>query len=161
MIKNLLMAAILAFSLTTNAADVAKPWYSNIEVKTYAAVEHPNFDAPQLGAGVDIGLKLSAKVSLHVDAMALENDNWGGSTVDRVSLLGQYELLSSANNKLHVYGIAGAGHVFGPNNWLFTAGLGASYDITKNVEVFADGRPYAEFGGEQGISSRFGVGFSF
>lgn len=161
MIKNLIMVSIvLAFSLTTKAAD-SKPWYSNIEVKTYAAVEHANFDAPELGAGVDIGLKLSSKVSLHIDAMALEQDNWGGSSVDRVSLLGQYELLSSANNKLHVYGIAGAGHVFGPNNWLFTAGLGASYDITKNIEVFADGRPYAEFGGAQGISSRFGIGFQF
>ncbi len=155
----LVIAMVLAI-VNVNAAEKT-PWYSNVGVKAYAALEHPQFDNPEWSGGVDVGFKLNDKVSLHADLMSFAYNEWRGSVVDRASLLGKYELFTSANKAFAIYGIAGGGYNLHTDNWLFTAGLGVSYDVTKNIQVFADSRPYAEFNANSGLSSRFGIGYNF
>lgn len=160
MMKSLTIAciALMAAVFTSSAAE---PWYSRVGVKGYAALEHPNFDNPEWSAGVDIGVRLNNKVSLHADLTSFAYNEWGGSVVDRASLLGKYELFTSANKAFMVYGIAGGGYNLDSDNWLFRAGLGVSYDITKNIVVFADSTPYSEFNGNDGLSSRISIGYNF
>lgn len=162
--KKLVLALVLVVSSMTavKAADVAtKSWTDGIGVLPFAALDHPNFARPEWGAGVAIDYAVNAKVSLEAELTAFGTDSWGGNVVDRGVILGKYELLKAANNKLHVYGIAGGGYNLVNNNMLFTAGLGASFDVHKNISAFLDTRPYAEFGAGQGQSTRFGINVHF
>jgi hypothetical protein len=155
-----LLALVLSLATVVNSAEV-KPWYSNISVGTYGALEHSKFDAPEYGAGTDIGIKLSKDVTLSIDVMAFKDVDWAGSSVDRLTLLGKYELFSSANKAVTLYGLGGFGRQLETDNWLFTAGGGAKFKVYKELFVFADSRVYAEFNGSQGLSSRFGLGYQF
>ena len=160
MIKNLILIVTAVLTVASvNAAD--DTLISKLGVKAYAALEHPQFDNPEWSAGVDVGFRLNEKVTLHADLMSFAYNEWRGSVVDRASLLGKYELFTSANKAFVVYGLAGGGYNLHSDNWLFTAGLGVSLDVTKNLQLFADSRPYAEFNANSGLSSRFGIGWNF
>lgn len=160
--KTKLFVMLMMVSLmTVNAAETAKPWYGDITVGAYGALEHRDFNAPEYGAGVDIGFNVNKQVSINIDVMAFEHGNWGESTVDRITLLGKYNLFTTENKRINLYGLAGFGRQLETENWLFTAGGGANLNLTKNIYAFADSRVYSEFDGDKGLSSRAGLGFKF
>lgn len=164
--KNIILSIILSASTVLAAETVLvekqiKPWYSDVSVSAYGGVEHPNFSKPEWGAGLELAVSPNDKVSILVDAFSFETDNWRDQTVDRVSLLGQYELFTSSNKKFNVYGIGGVGYNFREDNFLLSAGLGVGVNIWKGLSLFADSQTYSEFNSTPGQSSRGGFCWSF
>lgn len=152
---------VCLLALCTVVTVKSASFLDGVKVSPYAALEHPDFGAPQWGAGVDVGFELNKYVTLSADLMSLEQNSWGGSTIDRASLLATSSLFNSANKKFNIYGIGGGGFNFNTDNALFTVGLGVKYAFSKHVEVFADSRVYSEFKGDVGESSRMGLSYKF
>lgn len=157
---------LLSCSATLGASEVKimpdkTPWFSDVSVSVYGGVEHPEFSKPEWGAGFEAAVSPNDKVSILVDVFSFETDNWRDQTVDRVSLLGQYELFKSNNKRVNLYGIGGAGYNFREDNFLLSAGLGVGVNVYKGFSVFADSRVYSEFNASAGESSRFGISYSF
>lgn len=138
-----------------------KPFYADVSVSAYGGVEHPNFSKPEWGAGLELSKALNKNVQLSVDIFSFETDNWRDQAVDRVSVLGQYELFQSANKSVGIYGLGGGGYNFRDENFLLTVGLGIGVNVTKHFSLFADSRTYSEFNGNPGQSSRAGISLSF
>lgn len=126
-------------SLPANAKTPAGSFVDSITVSPYGVVRWPNVtDAPEYGAGLDVGVKVNSFVAVHVLNTAYHADNWGGSAIDETSLLVSADITKFKTESFTPYFIGGGSRDWERSDWGFQAGLGARINFNKHVSVGAD-----------------------
>jgi len=138
-----------------------KSWWTDFSVSPFGAVTHPNFGAPEYGAGLDVGYNINKTVSLHVANLAYETDNWKGTTIDETSLLFRADLIRYSKERLVGYLLGAGDRDWGRDDWAFGVGVGAELRFSKNVSVGVDSRIRSWFKNEKDLITRGFVGVRF
>lgn len=131
----------LAAPVRSHAADAAATakWIDGITVSPVGVVRWNDLaGSPDYGAGLDLGVKVNKFVTLHVQNLAYENGDWGGSVIDETALLFQADITRFSNESFTPYFIGGGLRDWDREDWGFQAGLGARVNFNKRVSLGAD-----------------------
>lgn len=143
--KLALLAVVLA-AFTLSASEPTKPaqpiakevksWTDGITVSAVGALKHENLGGkPIYGTGLDIGLPLdkAGVMSLHVENLAYQTDNWKGSAVDETEIIFGTRVFHQ--NRISGHLLMSGGHEWNRDDWGFGAGAAIGYDITKQLSA--------------------------
>lgn len=140
LIVGILLSSVVIYAAETPKAPVVKEqknFLESVNLGVVGAVRHVNIanedSHANLGAGLQLGLPVNKYVDLRVVALAYENNDWGDSVIDEVGFGGKVNLVKGLQEKLHLYGTGTGYRDFEADDWGFGVGLGAQYNITKNV----------------------------
>ena len=167
--RPIIALATLTICLGAFAAEVqlvdkppSRDWWTDVSITPFGVLTRPNLtDAPQWGAGLDVGYSINHYVSLHVANLAYEMNEWRGPAIDETSLLLRADLIRSSKERFVFYGLGGADRAWGAEDWGFSVGAGAELRLAKNISIGADCRVRAWFKQEKDLETRGFVSFRF
>lgn len=114
-------------------------WIDSITVAPVGVVRWNDLaGSPDYGAGVDLGVRVNKFVSIHVQNLAYETCDWGGSAIDETALLVQADITRFSNESFTPYFLGGGVRDWDREDWGFQAGLGARINFNKRVSLGAD-----------------------
>lgn len=138
------LLALLCSVLLVTAAEPpvpAKPrtFLDSVTLSPYGVVRWANVtDAPDYGAGIDLGFKVNSFVGIHVLNTAYKTDNWGGVAIDETTLLVQADITKFKYESFTPYFIGGGSRDWQRSDWGLQAGLGGRINFSKNFSTGAD-----------------------
>ncbi len=135
-----------------------------LSVETLGVMRSINIgDGEQYGVGLDVGLKLSKPVTLHLRGVSYHDpDQWRGAMIDEASVLAEARLFGSDNGRLTLSALAGGDYNVEPEDFGFSAGARVAFNLTKNFAIVGDSRIRAWFNDVQkDIITTAGLRFSF
>lgn len=141
---------------------VTSSWWTDFSISPFGVYVRPNLtDAPQYGAGLDIGYQINRTVSLHVANLTYERNDWRDSAIDETSVLFRADLIRSSKERFVANLIASGDRDWNASDYAFGVGVGAEVRLTKNVSIGADSRIRAWFQREKDLLTRGFVSVRF
>lgn len=150
--------------LPTTQPKASQSLLNGISVSTVGAYNTADFVSgkSQWGAGLALDLPVNPFVSIEGRALSFEGtDQFGGSTIDEVAVMGRARFVSLVKEKLGLYGTGGALYSFDRSEWGFGIGSGLEYRFNRNFSATAGAELRAWFKGSHDWLYPLSLKFSF
>lgn len=147
----------------SGSSEKTASFLSGIYLETVGVYRIPNVtETGEWGAGLELGVNLSKKVSLGVQNVGYRNpDNFGGILVDETSVVVHTTLFSDESGKLSLGVDASGVRQWKQDDWGFGVGPSLSYGFTPNFYASAAIQIRSFMDGDKDLYIPVGLGFSF